>query len=114
MEMVDKDGWTVMERYGLKLVAEIDVDYDQWSFDIVGVFYDPVSGGFYAGADSGCSCPMPWDVPLSRLEGPMSQAEAASRISEARWVGPGGAKRVDFIEKQLRERQRVLEFDGAL
>ena len=102
MEIIDEDGWTVQDRYGLEQVTELSLDDTEYAFVIIGAFYDPVSGGYFVGTDSGCSCPIPWDVPLSRLEGPMSQSEAASQIKKARWIGSEGSKRVDFIEKQMR------------
>lgn len=41
-------------------IAWIDTDED-WGFDTVIVLKDPETGKHFAGHDSGCSCPSPFD-----------------------------------------------------
>lgn len=45
-----------------ELLGEAELDFEQWQFDIVGVFRHKESGLLFTGRDSGCSCPSPWEA----------------------------------------------------
>lgn len=110
MQLINPNGWTVEDRLGLVPVEEISLDDDPYSFWIFGVFYDPDSGEFWTSTDSGCSCPSPWEAHTpDRFDGPFTQEQAAAKLMEERWLG-SGSRWVDFIERQLRGRERVLDF----
>ena len=49
------------ERYGFELVAELKDPHASYSFDTIGVWRHIDSGLVYIGADSGCSCPCPFE-----------------------------------------------------
>ena len=44
-----------------ELLGEAELDFEQWQFDIVGVFRHKETGLLFYGHDSGCSCPTPWE-----------------------------------------------------
>ncbi len=46
---------------GLELVAQIDMQEPDYSFDIRAVWRDEATGKLYTGRDSGCSCPAPFE-----------------------------------------------------
>lgn len=45
---------------GLELLAVAE-DNEPWQFDICALWRDIVSGRFFMGSDSGCSCPSPFE-----------------------------------------------------
>ena len=80
------------KRYAhLEVVAGVD-DLDAcYSFEYVGVFYDPNAGAYMVGSTSGCSCPSPWDEDVSEMDGYLNRDEAIARFrhvldeSYAKW-----------------------------
>lgn len=49
------------QKFGLELVADMDLRDGPYEFDIVAVWRDLETGGLYYGTDSGCSCPVPFE-----------------------------------------------------
>jgi hypothetical protein len=49
------------EYYGVEIVANFDAYEANYSFDILVVVRDLETGKLYAAADSGCSCPTPFE-----------------------------------------------------
>lgn len=49
------------ENHGLETVAEFEAYEPDWSFDVLVVWRETATGKFYAAADSGCSCPVPFE-----------------------------------------------------
>ena len=96
----DVINWNPDEEYGgafakryahLEVVAGVE-DLDAcYSFDYVGVFYDPNAGAYMVGSTSGCSCPIPWDEDISEMSGYLNRDEAIARFryvldeSYAKW-----------------------------
>ena len=80
------------KRYAhLEVVAGVE-DLDAcYSFEYVGVFYDPNAGAYMVGSTSGCSCPSPWDDDVSEMSRYLNRDEAISRFrhvldeSYAKW-----------------------------
>ena len=80
------------KRYAhLEVVAGVE-DLDAcYSFEYVGVFYDPNAGAYMVGSTSGCSCPSPWDDVVSEMSGYLNRDEAIARFryvldeSYAKW-----------------------------
>lgn len=48
------------EKHGLTPVAELELDNESYSFNIICV-WKHTDGGLYWGQDSGCSCPSPFE-----------------------------------------------------
>ena len=48
------------EKCGLSLIGSVDDEDASYSFDMVAVWRGP-DGNIYAGQDSGCSCPAPFE-----------------------------------------------------
>ena len=56
------------KAYGLEVVGEVDCSDGAYQFDLFVVWYDPKQDDYFWGADSGCSCPTPFeDEDLSTL-----------------------------------------------
>ena len=49
------------EAGGLTLIGELDDENASYSYDTLIVLRDDVTGDLYAVADSGCSCPTPFE-----------------------------------------------------
>jgi hypothetical protein len=49
------------EQCGLRLIGELEDANADYSFDTIIVVQDIASGRVYAGQDSGCSCPTPFE-----------------------------------------------------
>ena len=79
-----------------ELVAEVG-NWD-YSWDVVGCFYDPIHNAFRVARDAGCSCNAPWDdfyVP-DHYGPPLSLAQAVLRFREyARAYGYGSLDSCD-------------------
>ena len=58
-------------------VEELDASY---SFDYVGIFYDPIADGYMVGTTSGCSCPSPWDDQISEMSPYMGKDAAVKEF----------------------------------
>ncbi|QKT07895.1 hypothetical protein HUN08_12395 [Gordonia sp. X0973] len=110
MKLINENGWSISDRLGLVTVEELNLDDEPWSFSIFGVFYDPDTGEFWTSSDSGCSCPWPWEFHTpDQFDGPFTKEQAAAKLMGERWFGSGDG-RVSFIERQLRGRDRVIDF----
>lgn len=56
-------------------IYELELDNEDWSFNIVGLWKD--EKGYYLGTDSGCSCPIPWESHTADdLTGPLTAEQA--------------------------------------
>lgn len=85
----DVINWNPDEEYGgefekryahLEVVAGVE-DLDAcYSFEYVGVFYDPNADSYMVGSTSGCSCPSPWDDYVSEMGGYLDRDEAIARF----------------------------------
>lgn len=64
------------EALGLTKVAELDLEEPCYSFNILAVWHD--EHGFYLGTDSGCSCPVPFELYNGRdsMTGPLTAGQA--------------------------------------
>ena len=49
------------EKFGLRVVAQLDLSEPNYDFDMVVVWEHSESGVLYWAADSGCSCPSPFE-----------------------------------------------------
>ena len=49
------------EQHGLTIIAEIDDEQSCYSFDLTVVWKNEATGDKYWAADSGCSCPSPFE-----------------------------------------------------
>lgn len=49
------------EKCGLILIDSYDRDNESYQFNLVGLWKDIATGGYYIGEDSGCSCPTPFE-----------------------------------------------------
>jgi len=61
MEHWDYNPYYSPEKCGLTLVDSIDDAEANYSFDIVAVWVDNLTGRMYWASDSGCSCPSPFE-----------------------------------------------------
>ena len=43
------------------IIADIEWDYESWSFNSTNVYRNDVTGELFYAEDSGCSCPMPFE-----------------------------------------------------
>lgn len=70
------------EKHGLKVVAAVDPSLC-YEFDSLVFFQDKRTGELYAARDSGCSCPMPFELTKREdLEGPLTKNQAYDLIDE--------------------------------
>lgn len=49
------------EKHNMQIVGEADVVRESYEFHLVVVWQDKRDGQLYAGCDSGCSCPTPFE-----------------------------------------------------
>lgn len=79
-------------RFGLEVVAEVDLSEPDYSFDIAMVWWHAQTDKFYAAQDSGCSCPSPFEDfnSLDKLTGPLTRHEAADWLKG--WMPPEGVE----------------------
>ena len=49
------------EEMGLETVADLEMREPDWDFDLVAVWKHTETGRLYWAADSGCSCPTPFE-----------------------------------------------------
>lgn len=83
--MNNKNLYYNTEAFGLESLGSIEVTGADYEFDILACLYDPKLKAFYLIADSGCSCPTPFEDFTSRdaLGEALSAHEAVSRIKSA-------------------------------
>lgn len=62
------DVYSSPERYGLRMIGSIEWDDEPYSFDMTALWVHHESGTIYAGSDSGCSCPSPFETVFSLEE----------------------------------------------
>lgn len=99
----DRNPYHQPERCGVELVATLEDD-EAYAFDIVILIRDLETGGFYMAADSGCSCPTPFErlrelsdlTQVRTLEDVKTFVRAAAREYHAAWTQ---TKRRAFIRK---------------
>lgn len=64
-EFFPNGGWSTIssepERAGLELIADLEPGDLSYEFDTFAVWRDTATGGLYYAADSGCSCPSPFE-----------------------------------------------------
>jgi len=84
------------EEFGLETIGELELREPDYNFDILLVQRDTSTGKFYVNADSGCSCPSPFEdfTTKESLGTPLTAHEAVSKIidtcnkfGEDRWSG---------------------------
>ena len=50
------------EEFGIETIGQLNLREEDYSFDILLVQRDIVTGKFYVNFDSGCSCPSPFEA----------------------------------------------------
>lgn len=97
---------------GLTFITEFDRDEPNYSFDLVGIFYDPTDQKFRVEFDSGCSCPSPWEDYRSRenFGQPLGAGEAIQKIRQVTWGYDDNAGPPSFIEDKNRAVETIREF----
>lgn len=50
------------EKCGLQLVTSYDRDNEPYNYNLVVLWMDLETGKYYVGEDSGCSCPVPFEL----------------------------------------------------
>ena len=73
------DAYHTPHKFGLQVVAEVELSEPCYSFDIAMVWWHFETDVFYAAQDNGCSCPSPFEdyTSLEKLNGPLTRHEAA-------------------------------------
>lgn len=97
--MWDTNVYYSPEKFGLKVVAEIDYSSGDYQFDRRVVWSDK-DGFLYTARDAGCSCPTPFEdytslATLERADIRDLEAEAQSEYREYRTL----AEKTAFLEK---------------
>ncbi|XVU22564.1 DUF7574 domain-containing protein [Actinoplanes sp. CA-054009] len=84
MGYYDPDPYYQPEKFGLVKAAEAELSEPCYSFDTAVVWYHAESRSFYAGQDSGCSCPSPFEYvhKLEELSGPYDKIGALRFLSQ--------------------------------
>jgi hypothetical protein len=69
------------EHFSVKLLGDIEWDYEMYRFNMTAVWVDAL-GQFYVGDDSGCSCPFPFEnfTSAEDLGMPMTRHEVADML----------------------------------
>lgn len=72
------------EKFGLKIIADVEWDHEDYQFNMTVVWQDE-DGNFYMADDSGCSCPSPFEnvTALDMLDGPFTAFEVVSQLTES-------------------------------
>lgn len=83
---------------GLEKVGEFDVREPDYSFDIFGVWRDPLTGDFYTATDSGCSCPTPFED-ITKREDMTKHTTAHAVVAEIHAVEKPYESPADLIAK---------------
>jgi hypothetical protein len=89
------------EKYGLKTICEIDYSAGSYEFD-TRVVWQSRDGLLFTARDSGCSCPVPFEVynlaSIDTLNLDELEREVSSELAkEYCQISPGDA--LEFIEK---------------
>ena len=95
------------EDYGLIEVLTLNLLEAMYEFDLFLVFIDVKTGKFYTAADSGCSCPSPFERFITRedLTGPLDWHQVVKYISIAAAESSDGEKNLpQAIEKLMKYR----------
>ena len=98
------------EDHGLIEVLTLNLCEDMYAFDLVVVFMDVKTKKFYTAADTGCSCPIPFEQFKTRehLNGPLDWHQVVKLLSKEAsrdWRGDSAEKNlVSAIEKLMKYR----------
>ncbi len=86
------------EKFGLTPIDELELNDYSYEFDIVAVWKHGESGKIYLAADSGCSCPSPFEdfTSLEELEEIVSMQPVRDAVKGAT-VAPSQVQ--DFLRK---------------
>lgn len=98
------DVYHAPSKFGLTLVATIDDDNANYSFDIIAVWKHTESGKLYWAQDSGCSCPSPFEDyqsidKLTPLDPRHGLSELQSFMDGQRYTTRSLEHRNDFLRK---------------
>jgi hypothetical protein len=82
----EPDLYNQPEKFGMKIIGDIDWDMEAYEFNMTVVLVDPSTGQFYTIDDSGCSCPSPFEKHTSRndLGDPMTCWEVIQELEKTR------------------------------
>jgi hypothetical protein len=91
------------EKYGIKLIDEIEAERN-YDFNMVCIWQNIKTGEYRWGADSGCSCPSPFENikqwhDLDKLPETMADFEAAVQACGSYRESPSVADKMEFIQK---------------
>ncbi|MGW1739985.1 DUF7574 domain-containing protein [Nocardia sp. NPDC001965] len=56
------DPYYTPEKYGLRIVGDVDFSSGCYEFDLTVVWQDVATGDLYYADDAGCSCPSPFEA----------------------------------------------------
>lgn len=72
------------EEFGIETIGELELREPDYSFDILLVQRDIVTGKFYVNFDSGCSCPSPFEdfTTKESLGQPLTVVQAVAKIKQ--------------------------------
>lgn len=108
-----KDPYHVPHKFGLEVVAEVELSEPCYSFDIAMVWWHLETDAFYVAQDSGCSCPSPFEVytELGDLTGPLTKHEAAEWLKDfIHTEGAEGWNYADDPAKVVAGIEKVMNF----
>ena len=87
-----------IDSLGLTFIAEAELNYPDYSFDLVGAWKN-ADGGIFLGTDSGCSCPTPWENHgvADDFTGPLTKDQAVEEATSI-WRSSGEYEPEEFAK----------------
>ena len=97
----DKNLYNNPERFGLSIVAAIEDEDANYTFDTIVVWRSNETGKLYWAHDSGCSCPIPFDEYSLDNITPLGNVKELKDFMDGEddWIKRSLSNRNDFLNK---------------